>query len=212
MDTERRTTVIDLLRHGKCEGGEIYRGTTDVALSEEGWQQMNRAVGTAEHFPWDHIVSSPLKRCLEFSRSVSATSGAQVSVVKGLREMHFGEWEGRTMADVWENDAGRVKAFAQDPILNSPPEGESLVDALDRVCQAWKEILEQHKGQHILLVQHGGTMRLLLAHFLNLPLPSVLRIDVPYAALSRIKIYHSNLGDRPVLEFHNGRMDSALDV
>ena len=101
MDTERRITVIDLLRHGKCEGGEIYRGTTDVALSEEGWQQMNRAIGSAQHFPWDHIISSPLKRCLEFSKSVSANSGTHVSVEKGLREMHFGEWEGRTMTDVW---------------------------------------------------------------------------------------------------------------
>jgi len=208
MDKEHNVTVVDLLRHGRCEGGEIYRGTTDVALSEEGWQQMSQAVGPEKQFPWDHIISSPLKRCLEFSRSISANSSMQIAVIDGLRELHFGEWEGRSIADVWEKDTQRVRDFTEDPILNTPPKGEALLDAQVRVQRAWETILEQYSGQHILLVQHGGTMRILLAYFLNIPLPSVLRIEVPYAALSRIKIYHGERGDWPVLEFHNGHLDT----
>ena len=50
-----KTTTIDLLRHGQCEGGEIFRGSTDVALSEAGWQQMRHA--TQEEDNWDRVIT-----------------------------------------------------------------------------------------------------------------------------------------------------------
>ncbi len=56
------TTTIDLLRHGACEGGEIFRGSSDVALSEQGWQQMRAAIAD-ETAPWQAVVSSSLQRC-----------------------------------------------------------------------------------------------------------------------------------------------------
>ena len=51
MRDNENFTLIDILRHGQCEGGEIYRGSTDVPLTDLGWQQMRNAV--ASHNGWD---------------------------------------------------------------------------------------------------------------------------------------------------------------
>lgn len=206
MNSPYQVTTIDLLRHGQCKGGEIYRGITDVALTDEGWQQMNNSINSSAIFPWNYIISSPLKRCLDFANLISSKSNIDVAIVNGLRELDFGEWEGKLITEVWENDTEQVKNFTQDPINYSPPNGETLINAQTRVLKAWREILNTYRGQHILLVQHGGTMRLLLAHFLNIPLSNILRIEVPYAAISRVKIYHDHDNDYPMLEFHNGSL------
>ncbi|HHO59588.1 MAG TPA: histidine phosphatase family protein, partial [Thiotrichales bacterium] len=61
------TTCIDVIRHGEPEGGRRYRGhSVDDPLTEKGWLQMRSAV--PENPPWQHIISSPLVRCLDFSR------------------------------------------------------------------------------------------------------------------------------------------------
>ncbi len=54
-------TTIDFLRHGEVAGGSYYRGSTNDPLTPKGWQQMNQAIANRQ---WDHIISSPLNRCL----------------------------------------------------------------------------------------------------------------------------------------------------
>mgnify|MGYP001119348590 FL=1 len=56
--------VIDLLRHGACSDGDIYRGRTDSALSARGWEQMQSVMAVAEQAQWQSLYSSPLQRCL----------------------------------------------------------------------------------------------------------------------------------------------------
>jgi len=66
------TTYIDVIRHGEPVGGRRYRGySVDDPLTKKGWAQMRAAV--PETPPWQHIVSSPLKRCLEFSQDWPTT-------------------------------------------------------------------------------------------------------------------------------------------
>ena len=62
-----KTTIIDLLRHGEVEGGEIIRGSTDDKLTDEGWAQMQNAL--QGDIQWDVIISSSLLRCAEFAES-----------------------------------------------------------------------------------------------------------------------------------------------
>jgi alpha-ribazole phosphatase len=41
-----------------------------------------------------------------------------------------------------------------------------------------------------LLVQHGGTMRLLLTLLFNRPIAAMSRLVVPYGCLMRLKVWH----------------------
>jgi alpha-ribazole phosphatase len=194
---QERVTTIDLLRHGACQGGEIYRGRTDVQLSAEGWQQMEQAVSAATD--WQRIVTSPLLRCREFAEYCAGRFKLPLQVDAALQEMDFGEWEGRLSQEVWQEDPDLVTRFYDDPGAVTPPGGESTSDAQSRIVAAWQALLQQCVGDRLLLVCHGGVIRLLLAHVLAMPLAAVMRLYIPYASMARVRVYHRKCGDVAVL-------------
>ena len=187
-------TTLDLLRHGACEGGEIFRGSTDVALSELGWQQMRNSV--APHNGWQQIVSSSLQRCQRLAESLSAERDVPITVDDRLREIHFGRWEGQPQTKVMEEDGAHLRGFWFDPLNHSPPEGEPVADFQQRIIRLLDEVQRDFSGQHILLVSHGAVIRIVMCHLLDIPLTSLGRISVPYACLTRIKIYQQE-GETP---------------
>lgn len=199
-----RTTTVDLIRHGEPVGGRRYRGQLDDPLSERGWEQMRSAV--ADHCPWDQIISSPLQRCRAFAEEVARRHGLAVQFDEGLKELGFGEWEGRTAAQLLEADSGSIQRFWSDPLNNRPPGAECLHDFEARVTAAWDRIVAEFRGRHVLLVGHAGLIRMILRHVLQMPLENMFRIQVPNAALTRIRIEHYPEGDLPRLVFHDGRL------
>lgn len=201
-------TTLDLLRHGECEGGHIFRGAaTDVALSENGETQMRQAVqrllAEADDIPWQAVISSPLQRCVKFAEHLCQRHALSLQQHAGLRELHFGDWEGQAMAQVWQEHQQDLEQYFADPSAYTPPNGESTLDAAQRVDVATQELLHQYRGKHVLVVFHGGSMRLLLANLLHLPLASLAQWQVPYACVSRVQIFHRENSDWPVLNFHN---------
>ena len=197
-------TTIDLLRHGECEGGDVYRGSLDVPLSDNGWQQLRASAG--DFAGWQQIVSSPLQRCARFAEELSARHGLPVRFDDAFREVHFGDWEGRAIADVWREQGSHVRRFFADPVNASPPNGEPLRQFEQRVLSGWESLLQAHRGEHCLLVAHGGTIRVLLAQVLAMPLTRIANLEVPYASASRIRIHHTEgQPEFASLVFHNGR-------
>ena len=199
------STVVDLIRHGEPVGGKRYRGHTDDPLSETGWQQMRSAV--ADHRPWDVLVSSPLLRCKEFAQQVAARHQLPLEEDARFKEIFFGPWEGKTGEQILAGeDEHRLKQFWSDPVNNMPPGAETMPDFEARVLAAWQEMLQRHRGKHILLVGHGGMMRVIMAHALGMPLDNLFRLNVGYAAISRIQVDGYPAGDFPRLRFHNGSL------
>ncbi len=196
-------TTIDLLRHGESEGGDIFRGITDVSLSEDGWQQMLVASGDIEG--WQKIVTSPMKRCLVFAEHISREQDIEHSVCHDLREVSFGDWDGKLFSDVSEQHIELFNAFWQDPINNTPPNAEPILDFCERVSRVFWAEVEMAKGKHVLMVVHGGVIRAVLREVLQCDFNALMRYEVPYACLSRIKIYYDDETGKqwPQLVFHN---------
>ena len=196
-------TVVDLLRHGEPEGGQMFRGALDDPLSPRGWEQMRAAVGDCRD--WDAVISSPLIRCAAFARELAAHLDRPLEIVNGFSEISFGRWEGRSVAEVHANDGPALARFWRDPVGCPIPGGEP-VEAFDqRIGQAWDALLERYHGRHVLLVAHGGTIRMVLRRLLDMPVRRIWRIEVPFAALSRIRQHRDPQAD-PHLVFHNGRL------
>lgn len=200
-------TRIDLLRHGECEGGHIFRGHNDVALSARGLAQMQMAIVSAG--PWSRIISSPLQRCSVFAAQLA---GASVQFDERLREMSFGVWEGRLVDEVWRTDMEKISAWSRDPTSVTPDKGEPLTQVAERVMACFDEILQRHRGEHLLLVTHGGVIRVLLSQLLAMPLSCAGRIHVPYAALSTVAVYHQDSGDQIKLLGHNWKGEETEHV
>ncbi|MBF0296177.1 MAG: alpha-ribazole phosphatase family protein [Magnetococcales bacterium] len=178
--------LLDLLRHGAPEGGVKYRGSLDDPLAPEGWEAMWATV--RHHPPWDRILTSPLRRCAEFAQELGKRIDRPVTVDPRLREMSFGRWEGRTAAEILAADGDLLPRFWRNPLENPPPGGDDLREVRQRLLQLWNELPANPEGERILVVAHGGVIRVLLSFVLMTPLEHLSRITVPYAALARIKI------------------------
>ncbi len=198
------TTTIDLLRHGEPIGGRKYRGQIDDPLSDKGWQQMRAAVG--EHNSWQHIVSSPLSRCLVFATELSQQHGLPLSIEARFMEVQFGVWEGKTAEQLRADDPDVIERFKRDPVNQRPAGAEPLAGFSARVRAGWNDLLTAQSGKHLLVVCHAGVIRMVLAHALNLPLASSYRIDVPSAGLTRIKVQGVGAATQHQLLFHHGRL------
>lgn len=194
------STTLDLMRHGEPVGGRRYRGQIDDPLSERGWAQMHAAVGDSA--PWDRIVSSPLLRCSAFAETLAARHGVPLALEARLQEGGFGEWEGRTAAEIEAATPGAVARFKADPLNARPAGAEPLEVFHARVAAALEELVERHAGEHVLLVGHAGVIRMAFAWALKVPLGHAYRIEVANASLTRLRFD----GGHASLIFHGGSL------
>ncbi|MGL6245090.1 alpha-ribazole phosphatase family protein [Pseudomonas sp.] len=180
------TLRLDLLRHGETELGGGLRGSLDDALTAKGWEQMRAAV--VEQGPWDRLISSPLQRCARFADELGAQLGLPVHLDKDLQELHFGAWEGQSAAALMETDAEGLGLFWADPYSFTPPEGEPVGDFSTRVLAAVERLHATYAGERILLISHGGVMRLLLAQARGLPREQLLNVEVGHGVLFSMSV------------------------
>ncbi|MFA0813489.1 histidine phosphatase family protein [Microbulbifer epialgicus] len=152
---------IDLLRHGACAGGSIFRGQIDVSLTEEGWEQMWQGLRDLTG-PWDRIITSPLGRCQAFAAQLGHKRKLPVDIVPGIREISFGEWEGQAIDKIWTEHKTLCNAWSREPEKHCPPGGEPFTSFRSRVLQTISELSVRYSGESLLLVTHGGVIKLLL--------------------------------------------------
>jgi alpha-ribazole phosphatase len=177
---------VSLLRHGMTQGGDIYRGHTDVALTDEGLQQMHKAsLGFA--VPVDYLVSSDLQRCAAFS----AMHEQSELLDARLQEMSFGDWDGQLRSEVWRTHAEQVKAFWDNPMQASAPNGESVTQVQSRAMASLHEHLQQALARdckHLLMVTHGGVIRAMLSVLLQMQPRALFNLEVPYGGVVCLKV------------------------
>ena len=86
-----------------------------------------------------------------------------------LRELCFGKWEGLTYSEIQARQPGLLQRWENDLEFASPPDGESLLQLTVRVEAMYHEILSAHPGGSVVLVAHGGPLKLLMARALGMP-------------------------------------------
>lgn len=197
--------TIDLLRHGEPVGGRMLRGSTDHPLSEAGWQQVTDAVmqhAVNGHLPYDAIVTSPLMRCREFALWLGEEFDLPVQVEDDLVELQLGQWEGKTYAQVFaEEGTERMRAFWHDPAKVSPPGGETIQAFDARLADVWQQLLINPPGKHVLIVSHLFVCNGLLRQVIEQPLSRIMAMDLPYAAMSRVRHERHALGETTFIEW-----------
>lgn len=204
--------LIDILRHGQPDGGEVLRGRVDHPLSPAGWDQMYASTGlaadaaTASPSPWSRVISSPLQRCRHFAEQFSARLGLPLAVDEQWQEINYGDWDGMPVSEWRKVAADQFRAFRQDMTALAPPGGEDFMSFRDRVLRAWDGILALPEPSHVLLVTHGGVMRVILPTVLGIPLNHTGVLHIPFACLSRIEVTRQGDRQQAALVFHNGRL------
>lgn len=199
-------TIIDLIRHGEPEGGSKFRGSLDDPLSELGREQMARAVSSDDG--WHVVATSPLKRCREFAENLAIERNLPIALESEMREVSFGDWEGQTSAEITAAYGEHLEKFWINPVAHTPPGGEALESLHERVIQSWTQLIEKHEGEKILLVCHGGVIRVILADILGIPLERAFSgFSVPFACRTRIRIDRTPHGTFQALLSHTPLCD-----
>lgn len=195
MSSSKKQITVDFLRHGEPVGGNVLRGRVDHPLSELGWLQMQKAAAlTAERGlspstpSWTHLISSPLQRCRVFAEHLAGITALELQVVEQWQEIDYGDWDGMLLSD-WREAAGsQFKEFRKDVSMLQPPNGEAFLDFKDRVLAQWAELANLPDGSHVLVVTHGGVLRVVLPTVLGMPLNRSYPLHIPFASFSRVAL------------------------
>jgi broad specificity phosphatase PhoE/ribonuclease HI len=183
-------TTTHLLRHGETPHTAAKRfsgfGGDDPSLNEVGVEQAHRA---ARHLAAsggaDVIVTSPMARTRETAAVVANHLGLDVVVDDDLRECNFGEWDGKTFADVQRDDKEALDTWLGSTAV-APPGGESFDQVELRVRAARDRMLEQFAGSNLIVVTHVTPLKTMLRLALDAPTHAYFRIEIKPASLSTI--------------------------
>ncbi|MCG6965211.1 MAG: histidine phosphatase family protein [Chromatiaceae bacterium] len=182
--SQTNSTVLDYLRHGEPVGGSRFRGHgVDDPLSEKGWQQMRATAAAIDG--WQRIVSSPMRRCVDFARWLSSERGLPLEVDPDLKEVGFGSWEGALRDQLRLQRRAEYDAFYADPVRCRPAGAEPLEVFAMRVAGVFDRLLASYPAQHTLVVCHAGVIRATLGHVIQAPPVNWYRTEVDNAALTR---------------------------
>ena len=160
----------------------------------------------ATQVPWQRIISSPLSRCAWFGQQLAEQHQLPLKTDDGFKEIDFGDWDGKPIEQIRQQQTTLFTKMIREPGRYRPPNGESFLQFQARVEQSWQQLINDYRGQRILLICHGGVIRALIAAVMQTPLNTLSRIETPYACLSQICIHHhADEADWPQLIFHNHR-------
>lgn len=157
-----KTYKIHLIRHGITEANQDgrYIGRTDLPLSPEGLSALLALKAQYQYPGGVRFFTSPLVRCKQTLEVLYPN--CQPEVVDGLRECDFGDWEGKSIRDL-KND----ESFLQwmEGKTKEIPNGEGTEDFRTRVCAAFEGIVNNllHSGDtEAVICTHGGVITLLM--------------------------------------------------
>lgn len=181
----RRT--VYLVRHAATGLDQVWIGQRDVPLSDAGRRQAQHIAAALRDSSIDALFSSDLVRARETVAPLAGQLAITPMFVSGLRERHFGAWEGLTWEEISRRFPSEADAYVNDWLCVAPPGGEHVDAMRGRVLAAWTDIASRSWGRAV-IVAHGGTNRILLAEFLGMPLAHLFRIQQDVAVISRIEL------------------------
>ncbi|GAA0487022.1 bifunctional RNase H/acid phosphatase [Streptomyces sp. NPDC046215] len=187
-------TTFVLLRHGETALTPQKRfsgsGGADPELSPAGRRQAEAtAAALAARGTVQAIVSSPLRRCQETAAAVAARLGLEVRTEEGLREAHFGAWEGLTFAEVKERHPEDLDAWLASSKAAPTGGGESFAAVARRTAVTRDRLLARYAGKTVLLVTHVTPVKTLVRLALGAPPESLFRMELSAASLSAVAYY-----------------------
>lgn len=183
-------TRICLIRHGETDWNVQRRlqGQLDVELNGRGRAQARAVAKGVAGQAFAAIYSSDLARTMQTALVLAEATGLEVTPERGLRERHYGLFQGRTVEELAAHDPLAHASFvSRDPDYDYGG-GESLNTFSRRIAQAIEGIVARHVGELLLLVTHGGVLDIVYRRAANRDLSSPRDFDIPNAALNWIEV------------------------
>lgn len=183
-------TRILAIRHGETAWNVDTRlqGHLDIPLNDMGLRQAQHlAQALVQREAIDAIYTSDLSRAHTTALAIAQAVGRSVRVHAGLRERHFGAFQGRTFAQIETELPEQAWHWRKrTPEWTPPGGGESLIVLRDRVIKTVDALAAAHAGQHMVLVAHGGVLDILYRAATRLDLQAPRTWQLTNTAVNRL--------------------------
>jgi probable phosphoglycerate mutase len=176
------------IRHGETTWNVDTRiqGQLDIGLNDTGRWQADRLAQALAGEAISAIYASDLGRAYDTALHVSRATGVPVHAEQGLRERHFGEFQGKTHAEIEAVLPEQARRWrTRDPGF-APSGGESLLQLRERVVLTAEKLAARHPGELIVLVGHGGVMDVLYRAATRLDIQAPRTWALGNAAINRL--------------------------
>lgn len=186
----RNTTRICIVRHGETDWNieKRIQGHIDVPLNVTGEAQARATAAGLTEWRFDAAYSSDLARAWRTAEIAVAERGLAVRSASGLRERHYGMLQGLTTDEIRiRHPADYGRYLARDPDYGFAT-GESLAAFAARVVSAIEALALAHRGQHLLLVSHGGVLDVCYRQATGRGLAPPRDFPIPNAALNWFEV------------------------
>jgi broad specificity phosphatase PhoE len=187
-----------LIRHGAHDwlGRTLVGRQTGISLNKQGKEEAQLIARALARRPLSMVCSSPMQRALETAEPLADALELRISIRSELDEIDFGEWTGRTFAEL-DTDS-RWREWNAHRASAACPAGESMRGVQKRILDFMGTLAQAHEGTEIALVSHGDVLRAALAHHLHV-------------ALDRMQTIPFEPGAVALIEF-GGNSDSSVQI
>ena len=183
--------IIYFLRHGETTANQTggYCGTLDPESTPVGYQMAEDFADAYKSLAWTAIFSSPLRRAVATAEPLCAAAGIRMQLKEGLREIAYGQWEGKTPEAVNREFHDDYVRWLAEPGWNAPPGGERGIDIAWRSSLVIEEIEQVCSSGNVLVVSNKATIRIMLCSLLGIGVGRFRdRIGMPVASISIVEM------------------------
>lgn len=181
-------TSFLLVRHGAHDwlGRGIAGRMPGVALNAEGQAQAHQLVERLRERTIAAIYSSPVERAQQTAAPLAKARGLPVAIDEAFSEIDFGEWTGRTFAQL-DADADRWRTWCERKSLAAAPGGEAFTAVQRRVLDGLERLRRRHPADAVVVFSHGDIVKAAVAGVLGLSVDHIERFEIAPASVSVIE-------------------------
>jgi alpha-ribazole phosphatase len=153
-------------------------GHLDSGLTTRGYEQAKIVAERMLSVGATRLYTSDLGRCVETAGIIARRLGLEIVLDSRLRELNFGQWEGRTYDEVMIMNQELLEQWYEDPFDIAPPDGETLNQLGQRVDEWLLQTMDRlHTDETIIVVSHGGPIRWFQSGWLRKDKSSYWQVD-----------------------------------
>ncbi len=182
--------IFLLIRHGEnafLKQGRLPGRLPEIHLNKRGRAQAALLAETLKSAPIQAIYSSPLERAVETAEPLAQALGLTIQLRPALLDTDVGQWQGMHLKEL--RKLPEWKQVQQQPSTFRFPGGESFLEIQERLVREIELIRRAHKSRDLLaVVFHADPIKLVLAHYLGLPLDNFQKFAVSAGSVSILVI------------------------
>ncbi|MFH1849588.1 MAG: histidine phosphatase family protein [archaeon] len=168
--------TLYLVRHGETDWNTEQRmqGTVDTELNSTGVSQAERLAMRLGNKQISAVYSSALRRAIVTAEIIAGPHNLKVNHLAEFNEINYGAFEGLTRTEIRQRFAREWEERERDKANVPPPQGESYLKLYGRVQRGLDRVFSDHKKGSIVIVGHGGSLRMIIANLMKTPVNSKL--------------------------------------